>query len=86
MDQRDSAVFGGARSAITLIFRDNHFTLPETRPEIKIPTIKLNLSRALETELHDKFGPKNNDIVIISSAEDEERSFRGLVHVIDSFI
>ncbi|NYT14228.1 MAG: hypothetical protein GKC01_06955, partial [Candidatus Methanofastidiosa archaeon] len=86
MDQRDSAVFGGARSAITLIFRDNHFALPETRPEIKIPTIKLNLSRALETELHDKFGPKNNDIVIISSAEDEERSFRGLVHVIDSFI
>ena len=31
MDQRDSAVFGGARSAITLIFRDNHFTLPETK-------------------------------------------------------
>ena len=86
MDQRDSAVFGGARSAITLIFRDNHFTLPEIKPEIKIPTIKLNLSRALETELHDKFGPKNNDVVIISSAEDEERSFRGIVHVIDSFI
>ncbi|MDY1591221.1 MAG: hypothetical protein RBS85_03535 [Methanofastidiosum sp.] len=86
MDQRDRAVFGGARSAITLIFRDNQFALPETRPEIKIPTIKLNLSRALETELHDKFGPKNNDIVIISSAEDEERAFRGIVHVIDSFI
>jgi predicted transcriptional regulator len=86
MDQRDSAVFGGARSAITLIFRDNHFTLPETKPEIKIPTIKLNLSKELEIELHNKFAPKNNDIVIISSAEDDERAFRGLVHVIDSFI
>jgi len=86
MDQRDSAVFGGARSAITLIFKDNRFSLPETRPEIKIPSIKLNLSNALETELHDKFSPKNNDIVIISSAEDEERAFRGIVHVIDSFI
>ncbi|NMC77647.1 MAG: hypothetical protein GYA60_10210 [Candidatus Methanofastidiosa archaeon] len=86
MDQRDNAVFGGARSAITLIFRDNHFTLPEIRPEIKIPTIKLNLSRELENDLHDKFGPKNNDVVIISSAEDEERAFRGIVHVIDSFI
>lgn len=86
MDQRDNAVFGGARSAITLIFRDNHFTLPEIRPEIKIPTIKLNLSRQLENDLHDKFGPTNNDVVIISSAEDEERAFRGIVHVIDSFI
>ena len=86
MDQRDNAVFGGARSAITLIFKDNHFTLPETKPEIKIPTIKLNLSRQLENELHDKFSPRNNDVVIISSAEDEERGFRGIVHVIDSFI
>lgn len=86
MDQRDSAVFGGARSAITLIFQDNHFILPEIRPEIRIPTIKLNLSRALENELHDKFGPKNSDVVIISSAEDEDRAFRGIVHVIDSFI
>jgi len=86
MDQRDNAVFGGARSAITLIFRDGHFSLPETKPEIKIPSIKLNLSKALETELHEKFSPKNNDVVIIASAEDDERAFRGIVHVIDSFI
>lgn len=86
MDQRDSAVFGGARSAITLIFKDNHFTLPETKPEIKIPSIKLNLKKELEAELLDKFNPNPNDVVIISSAEEEERAFRGLVYVIESFI
>ncbi len=86
VEQRDNAVFGGARSAITLIFKDGHFSMPEIKPEIKIPTIKLDLSKELETELHEKFHPKNSDVVIISSAEDKERAFRGIVHVIDSFI
>ena len=55
----------GARSAITLIF--GIIILPFLKqPEIKIPTIKLNLSKELEIELHNKFAPKNNDIVIIS--------------------
>ncbi len=86
MEQRDRAVFGGANSAITLIYTQNHFYLPKIKPELEIPNIKINLNKDLENELMNKLELKDNDVVIITSSEDEENAFRGIVNVIDLFI
>ncbi|HOI76143.1 MAG TPA: hypothetical protein PLI06_00835 [Methanofastidiosum sp.] len=86
MEQRDRAVFGGAKSAITLIYAKNHFYLPKIKPELEIPNIKINLNKDLENELLNKLELKDNDVVIIASSEDEENAFRGIVNVIDLFI
>lgn len=64
LEQRDTAIKTGAHGATTLIFSENKLTMPGVSEDVfrSIPSIRDNLLSKLK--------PKENDVIIIGSAED----------------
>ncbi|MCW4033981.1 MAG: DUF4443 domain-containing protein [Candidatus Bathyarchaeota archaeon] len=66
MEQRDTAIKIGATGATTLVFSSN---------KLSLPTGEQNLSESmplLHDELVSKFKPKENDVIIVGSAENKK--------------
>ena len=64
LEQRDAAIITGAHGATTLIFSKNKLTMPSVTEDVfkDIPSIRDTLLSKLK--------PKENDVIIIGSAED----------------
>jgi len=71
LEQRDAAIMTGAHGATTLIFSKNQLTMPGAKEDIfkDIPSIR--------TTLLSKLKPKENDVIIIGSAEDKKLAALG---------
>ena len=65
LEQRDAAIMTGAYGATTLIFSNNQLIMPTVTEDIfkDIPSIRDTLMSKLK--------PKENDVIIIGSAEDK---------------
>lgn len=65
LEQRDTAIMTGAHGATTLIFSKNKLTMPGVSEDVfrDIPLIRDTLLSKLK--------PKENDVIIIGSAEDK---------------
>jgi len=65
LEQRDAAIRTGAHGATTLIFSENMLTMPSVTEDVfkDIPSIRDTLLSKLK--------PKENDVIIIGSAEDK---------------
>jgi hypothetical protein len=66
---RDAAIIAGATGATTLIFENGGFVFP-------YDTATLNPE--IQHHLIEKFSPCENDVLIIATAETEEKAMRGL--------
>jgi len=71
LEQRDAAIMTGARGATTLIFSNNRLRMPGVTEDVfkDIPSIREALLSKLE--------PKENDVIIIGSAEDKRSAELG---------
>jgi len=71
LEQRDAAMMTGAYGATTLIFSKKRLTMPNLAEDIfkDIPLI--------HNALVSKLNPKENDVIIIGSAEDKRRAELG---------
>jgi len=65
LEQRDAAIATGANGATTLIFRDNRLTMPSVTEDV------FKNTPAIRDTLLSKLQPKENDVIIIGSAEDK---------------
>lgn len=66
IEQRDAAIKIGAVGATTLIFKNGRFLMPDRN------TDSLKDDRKVSIFLVDKLKPKNNDVIIIGSAENKK--------------
>lgn len=71
VEQRDAALLAGAAGATTIIYRDG---------KLRAPTISEDLKKdhpELARKLLSIFEPKNNDAIVIGSADEETAAERG---------
>jgi len=66
LEQRDAAIKVGALGATTLVFRDNRLIMPGVGEDI------LRDASAICDLFVSKLGPKENDVIIIGSANDRQ--------------
>lgn len=64
IEQRDAAIRAGATGACTLVFRGSEFLMPMSEGE----EWTLSEDNSLFKDMKNAFGPKQNDVVVISSA------------------
>ena len=71
LEQRDAAMMTGAYGATTLVFSQNRLTMPSLAEDVfrDIPLMRDGLVS--------KLNPKENDVIIIGSAEDKRRAELG---------
>jgi len=68
LEQRDAAVMAGAKGATTLIFSKNKLTMPRAEEDV----FKGNVT--IRNLLLSKLNPKQGDVIIIGSADEEIRA------------
>lgn len=69
MQFRDAAIIAGASGATTLIFKNGGFVFPYGNTE---------LTSKIQDYLIEKFSPSEDDVLIIATAETEQKAVRGL--------
>lgn len=74
IEQRDSAVRVGASGAITYVFRDSKFTVPNGSKDCE-----RDFPGAIWKRLREELHPRNDDVVIVSGAGDEIAAGLGAV-------
>jgi len=75
LEQRDTAIKAGAKGATTLIYSDGRLIMPGVTENVfkDIPSIL--------TTILSRFEPKENDVIIIGSAEDKRSAELGAIMV-----
>lgn len=73
IEQRDAAVKAGATGACTLVFKNLQFLMPMSENE----EWKLTLDDELYQDLKITFNPKENDVVVISSGQNNFLAEKG---------
>ncbi len=68
IEQRDAAIKMGATGATTLLFKDNKFVMPANSDD------SLKKEREIRRMLIEKLNPKEGDVIIIGSANDNEKT------------
>lgn len=68
LEQRDAAIMAGAKGATTLIFSKNKLTMPSAEEDV----FKSNVT--IRNFLLSKLNPKENDVLIIGSADEKIRA------------
>lgn len=71
MEQRDAAVIAGAKGATTVLFREDHLTIPSVSDNLAkdFPDEANNLIKLLK--------PEENDVIVIGSADSLEKAKYG---------
>lgn len=68
IEQRDAAIKMGATGATTLLFKDNKFVMPANSDD------SLKKEQEIRRMLIEKLNPKEGDVIIIGSANDNEKT------------
>jgi hypothetical protein len=68
IEQRDAAIKMGATGATTLLFKDNKFVMPANSDD------PLKKEQEIRRMLIEKLNPKEGDVIIIGSANDNEKT------------
>jgi predicted transcriptional regulator len=71
LEQRDAAIRAGASGATTLVFSQNKLTMPGVKEDV---FKEVSLIRNI---LMSKLRPRENDVIIIGSAEEKKRAESG---------
>ncbi|HEV3433647.1 MAG TPA: DUF4443 domain-containing protein [Nitrososphaera sp.] len=68
IEQRDAAIKMGATGATTLLFKDNKFVMPANSDD------SLKKEQEIRRMLIEKLNPKEGDVIIIGSANDNKKT------------
>ena len=68
IEQRDAAIKMGATGATTLLFKDNKFVMPASSSD------SLKKEREVHRMLVEKLNPREGDVIIIGSADNNEKT------------
>lgn len=68
IEQRDAAIKMGATGATTLLYKDNKFVMPANSDD------SLKRERGIRRMLVEKLNPRDGDVIIIGSANDNEKT------------
>jgi hypothetical protein len=72
IEQRDAAIRAGATGACTLVYRNRTYLMPLGEKDST-----LDPKDSLAQILNDSFNPKDNDVIIITSASEKEIAENG---------
>ena len=78
MKIRDVAVRGGAIGATVILFKEGKLSIPSVQSDF----LSENLS--LDEKVHESFNLKDNDVVVIVSADDEWRGFEASITIAEA--
>ena len=80
MKIRDIAVRGGAIGATIILFKEGKLSIPSVSPDF------LSENPSVAKRIHESFNLKENDVVAIVSADDEQKGFEASIIIAEALL